>query len=144
MNLPQLHSEPEKRNFKTLRAALAVSTVVALFFLFGSSRSRLFPLSVQAARGMSEVFQDELKIQLGSGGFTPPEVQHAAGTFVILVENSAISGEYTLRLKAADGTVLKEVQVQKGSAAWSMTLATGEYTLTETSHPQWSCRITVQ
>ena len=55
-----------------------------------------------------------------------------------------ISGEYILRLKASDGTVIKEVQVQKGSAAWTMTLAAGEYTLTETTHPQWSCRITVQ
>jgi hypothetical protein len=60
------------------------------------------------------------------------------------VENSVISGEYTLQLKAQDGTVIKEVQVQKGSAAWTVTLSAGEYTLTEASHPQWTCRITVQ
>ena len=88
--------------------------------------------------------QDELQIQLSSDGFSPSAVQHAAGTFAIVVENTNIDGDYTLRLKAAEGTVVKEVQVQKGSAAWTVTLAAGEYTLTEASHPQWQCRITVQ
>lgn len=92
----------------------------------------------------SPIFQDELRIELGDGGFTPAAVQHAAGTFAIAVENSAIAGEYTLRLKAEDGTILKEIQVQKGSAAWTVTLSAGQYTLIETSHPQWLCQITVQ
>ncbi|HEU4794513.1 MAG TPA: hypothetical protein VFT02_02720 [Pyrinomonadaceae bacterium] len=97
--------------------------------------------AVQAAPG---AFQNELQIRLGSNGFTPAEVQRAAGTFAIAVENSAISGEYTLQLKAQDGAVIKEVHVQKGSAAWTITLAAGEYSLTELGHPQWVCRITVQ
>ena len=88
----------------------------------------LITLAVSAA---SPVFQDELRIELGTGGFTPPEVHHGAGTFAIAVENTAMSGEYTLRLQAADGTVVKEVHVQKGSAAWTVTLSAGEYTLTE-------------
>ena len=92
----------------------------------------------------SPVFHDEMRIEMGSGGFTPAQVQHAPGTFAIAVENSAIAGEYTLRLKAEDGTVLKEVQVQKGSTAWTITLAAGQYTLTETSHPEWLCHLTVQ
>lgn len=93
---------------------------------------------------MSVGVQDELQIQLGPDGFAPAEVQHTAGTFAILVENSNVSGEYTLRLKDTDGAVIKEVQVQKGSAAWTVTLTAGEYTLTEASHPQWLCRVIVQ
>jgi hypothetical protein len=92
----------------------------------------------------SQGFQDEVQIELSSNGFTPAEVQRGAGTFAIAVENTAISGEYTLQLKAHDGTVIKEVQVQQGSAAWTVTLSAGEYTLTEITHPQWLCRITVQ
>ena len=88
--------------------------------------------------------RDELRIELTSSGFTPNEVQHAPGTFAIAVENSALSGEYTLRLKAEDGTILQEFRVQKGSSAWTVTLQTGTYTLTETDHPQWTCRIVVQ
>ena len=88
--------------------------------------------------------QDELSIQLNGNGFNPSEVQHAAGTFAIAVENSTLSGEYTLRLKAEDGTVLKEVQVQKGSSAWTVNLQTGRYTLTEVDHSEWICTIVVQ
>ena len=122
---------------------LFVAFVVAGMVL-ASATGGLFsggPAAVQAA---PNGFQDELQVALGSNGFTPAEAQRAAGTFAIAVENSVISGEYTLQLKAQDGTVVKEVQVQKGSAAWTVTLAAGEYTLTETSHPQWLCRITVQ
>lgn len=80
--------------------------------------------------------RDELRIALTSNGFVPGEVQHAPGTFAIAVENSALSGEYTLRLKAEDGTVLNDFRVLKGSSAWTVTLQTGTYSLTETEHPQ--------
>ena len=88
--------------------------------------------------------RDELRIQLSSNGFSPSELQHAPGRFAIAVENSTLSGEYRLRLKAEDGTVLSELQVQRGSSAWTVDLQTGRYTLTEADHPQWTCRIVVQ
>lgn len=88
--------------------------------------------------------RDEVRLELSRNGFRPTEVQHAPGTFAIAVENKTSSGAYTLRLKAADGTVVSEVQVQKGSLAWTVNLPTGKYTLTEVSHPQWTCRIVVQ
>lgn len=89
-------------------------------------------------------YPQELRLELGSNGFTPSSVQRAAGTFDITIENSAISGEYTLRLKAEDGTIVKEVSVQKGSVGWTVTLQAGVYTLMEVSNPQWQCQITVQ
>lgn len=88
--------------------------------------------------------RDEIRIELSSNGFSPSEVQHAPGSFAIAVENSTLSGEYKLRLKAEDGTVLSEVQVQKGSSAWTVTLQTGRYTLTEVNHPEWNCSIVLQ
>jgi len=88
--------------------------------------------------------RDEVRIELTPNGFAPVEVQHAPGRFAIAVENNALSGEYRLKLKAEDGTVLNEFQVQKGSSAWTVTLQTGRYTLTEASHPQWICSIVIQ
>jgi hypothetical protein len=88
--------------------------------------------------------RDELRIELTSNGFTPDVVQHAPGRFAIAVENSTLSGEYMLRLKAEDGTVLNEFHVQKGSSAWTVNLQNGTYTLTEADHPQWTCRIVIQ
>jgi hypothetical protein len=82
-------------------AALILATVVgvSLVSFSGASARKVYaaPLS----------FHDELQLQLGSDGFTPAEVQRAAGTFAIAVVNSAIAGEYTLQLKTQDGTVLK-------------------------------------
>ena len=75
--------------------------------------------------------RDEIRIELSNNGFTPSEVQHAPGSFAIAVENNTLSSEYKLVLKAEDGTVLNEVQVQKGSSAWTVNLQTGRYTLTE-------------
>lgn len=88
--------------------------------------------------------RDELRIALTSSGFVPGEVQHAPGTFAISVENGTLPGEYTLQLRAGDGTVLNEFRVQKGSSAWTVSLQAGTYTLTEANHSEWTCRIVVQ
>ena len=95
-------------------------------------------------RAAAQQGRDELRIELTASGFTPSEVQHAAGRFAIAVENRTLSGEYTLQLKAEDGTVVNEVHVQKGSSAWTLDLQTGTYTLTEANHAEWTCRIVIQ
>lgn len=85
-----------------------------------------------------------MHIALTSNGFAPTEVQHAPGTFALAVENKIISGEYMLRVTAEDGTVVSKQQVQKGSSAWTVSLQTGRYTLSEVNHSQWTCSIVVQ
>lgn len=88
--------------------------------------------------------RDEVRVELNSDGFTPSEIQHAPGVFAIAVDNKILSGEYTLKLKAEDETVLNEFRIQKGSSAWTVNLPTGRYILTEADRPQWTCRIVVQ
>jgi hypothetical protein len=99
---------------------------------------------VSVAAAGAQQGRDEIRIELSSDGFSPSEVQHAPGSFAIAVENNTLSSEYKLRLKAEDGTVLNEVQVQKGSSAWTVTLQTGRYTLTEVNHSEWVCSIVVR
>ena len=146
MKLQNPHSRKQKCEAQVSAQFGFMGVLVSgvLFLTIIGVSNDVFNIRASRALAAPEVFQDELKIQLTGNGFTPADVQRAAGTFAIAVENLAIAGEYTLRLKAADGTVIKEVQVQKGSAAWTVTLAAGEYTLSEGSHPQWLCRITVQ
>jgi len=126
-----------KRNRKVKRVMVLTWATGVLLLAGIASVARTTDLSQQGGR-------DEVRIELGTDGFTPSEFQHAPGTFAIAVENKTLSGEYTLRLKAEDGTVLNEFQVQKGSSAWSVSLSTGGYLLTEANHPQWTCRIVVQ
>lgn len=100
--------------------------------------------NVSEAASRRQGGRDEVRIELTNSGFMPAEVTHASGTFAIAVENTSARDDYTLRLKAEDGTVLKEIQVQKGSTAWSVTLQPGRYVLTEANHQQWICRISIQ
>lgn len=129
---PSVAMRPSKRKLLALTISVFMSFAVPLWWITDHNAS-----AQQGGR-------DELRIELTSSGFTPNEVQHAPGRFAIAVENNTLSGEYTLRLKAQDGTVLNEFQVQKGSSAWTVNLQTGTYTLMEISHPQWTCRITIQ
>lgn len=118
---------------------LMVSTLLVAGVVITTQLSSKAEAAFAAPQG-----RDELRVELNSNGFTPSEVQHTPGSFAISVDNKTISGEYTLNLKAEDGTVLSELQVQKGSSAWTVTLQTGRYTLTEINHPQWVCAIVVQ
>ncbi len=87
---------------------------------------------------------EEVRLSLSTSGFDPAEATRPAGPVAIMVENVNISGEYTLQLKAENGTVVKEVTVQKGSTGWADVLQAGSYTLTEAAHPQWVCHIIIQ
>lgn len=87
---------------------------------------------------------EEVKVRLSTSGFEPGEITRNPSPFYILVDNVNVTGEYTLQMKAENGTVIKEVKVQKGSAGWSVNLGAGHYILTEAGHPQWTCRIIVQ
>lgn len=120
--------------------------VAASILVLACSIVAIVSLTKSAKGGPSSKFLtvDELRLELNTNGFSPTTAHRSAGTFDIAVENSVMPGEYTLRLKNADGAVLKELSIQKGSAAWTVTLEAGQYTLTEASNPQWACQITVQ
>lgn len=83
---------------------------------------------------------------LNPSGFSPSEIAHEAGRFRIVVQNK--SGEATLDLRL-DG---------EGSSRWSerhalgevqgwiaeVELAAGTYTITDSHHSEWVCRLTVR
>lgn len=127
----------------THRKFVLTMLIVSILIVAGVVVSTQFVHKAEAAF-REQQGRDEVRVELSSSGFTPSEVQHAPGTFSISVDNKTISGEYTLNLKAEDGTVLSSLQVQKGSSAWTVTLQTGRYTLTEINHSQWVCSIVVQ
>ncbi len=125
-------------------AATALFTVAAHGLSSGNAGSRMRAGESNAALPAQQGRIEEVKIRLSTEGFEPAEISRSAGPFMILVENVNLDGEYRLQLKSADGSVLKEVAVQKGSAGWGVDLPIGQYTLTEASHPEWTCRITIQ
>lgn len=136
---------PVRLEFPAQRKFALTILVVSILVVAGVAISTQLSSNAQAAYGSAaQQGRDEVRVELNGNGFTPGEVQHAPGSFAILVDNKTISGEYTLNLKADDGTVVSELQVQKGSSAWTVSLQTGRYTLTEINHSQWVCNIVVQ
>ena len=105
---------------------LTITTLTALIVL---TLVLTKSLGGKSAFAQQQGGRDEIRIELTSDGFAPSEVQHAPGIFAIAVENKTLTDEYTLKLKAADGTVLNEFQVQKGSSSWTVNLPTGTYKL---------------
>lgn len=78
-------------------------------------------------------------------GFSPSEITRPRGRFLIVVDNRSGLEETNLRLERAAGSRLREVRRTKEELIWRQLedLPPGEYVLTEASHPEWACRITI-
>jgi hypothetical protein len=97
---------------------------------------------------------DTIVVKLTPYGFQPAKVTHSAGAFFIFVHNMSGPVPRALNFSAVSGaaaisgaaTVLSHPNLSQGSHHWfqMVTLAAGSYTLTESSHPAWTCAITIQ
>jgi hypothetical protein len=84
-------------------------------------------------------------ITLRPDGFEPAEINVAKGSLVIVVENRTGLDSITLNLGQVAGARLKEVLLPLSKPDWneSFVLSSGRYALTEASHPDWVCYISV-
>ena len=87
------------------------------------------------------------RIRVTSNGFEPAEIRRPKGPFFLLFNHNNHLPEVKLRLKREDGGKLREVGLKrngrKGRHAEFLDLPHGRYILTEASHPEWICRITI-
>ena len=78
-------------------------------------------------------------------GFDPAEITLPAGEYLVIVRNSTGLDEFALRLDRDAGERLHDVRMPRYKRRWKqvVSLSPGSYVVTETNHPQWTCRITV-
>ena len=79
-------------------------------------------------------------------GFEPNQITRHAGEFLLFIDNRTGLDEIQVRLERVDGAGrLHDVRLTKRAYSWNtiLNLSPGEYALTEVSHPEWTCRITV-
>jgi hypothetical protein len=81
-------------------------------------------------------------------GFEPAEITRPAGRILLAVNDRSGLGSLDLRVDMEPLQRLFEVRVPRdtnGRHEWRqvLTLMPGHYVLTEASHPDWVCRITV-
>lgn len=103
------------------------------------------PPHVTPARGgRQEAPQTEL-VTATPTGFEPAEIMRPAGRLILSVENRSGLEEIMLVLRDGGGRELLRERVPRERLDWSGTLdlGAGEYLLSEESHPQWACRLTL-
>jgi|RhiMethySRZTD1v2_1073278.scaffolds.fasta_scaffold28820_4 hypothetical protein len=78
-------------------------------------------------------------------GFEPSEVTLKAAPFLLAVDNRSGVHEPVFRVNRVAGDRLHEVRMAKGRLAWRqlVNLSPGDYVLTEATHPDLVCRITI-
>ena len=79
-------------------------------------------------------------------GFDPPEIIRPPGPFSILVQNcSGPDGLNVSLSNAISKALLNQAPMAKGKTRRfdSYDLQPGEYVLSESAHPKWTCKITI-
>lgn len=79
-------------------------------------------------------------------GFEPNEVRRPGGKFQLVVYNRSGLEQLRWRLDRKAGGRLHDVQLSEGRlrSGLFINLPPGEYELSESDHPGWLCRITVE
>ena len=88
---------------------------------------------------------DSVLITIAPGGFDTAQITAPAVPFFLLVENRSGLDEVSLLLDRIAGARLRQATVPQEQLDWSdlLDLSPGEYVLSEASHPNWICRITI-
>jgi hypothetical protein len=78
-------------------------------------------------------------------GFEPAQIARPPGRFLLAVDNRTGLGEVEFRLEREHGARLREVHVNRRGRGWRepVSLPPGTYRLTEATHPEWVCLVTI-
>lgn len=84
-------------------------------------------------------------VALLPSGFEPTEIMRPHGKFLLMVSNRTGLAEVEWHLGREAGETLQEVRMPEGSLRSKQyeDLPPGTYVLTEATHPDWVCRITI-
>jgi len=85
-------------------------------------------------------------VALRPSGFEPKQITRRPGPFVLVIENDSRLPSFTMLLKGDVGLPLRNVLVPREKRNWSdmLELPPGKYQLSEASHPEWVCNITIR
>lgn len=77
-------------------------------------------------------------------GFEPTAITRSPGEFILMIENPNRQ-ELNFSLSRKNGPNLHEIRASRDAPDWNelQNLQPGEYELTERSHPEWTCLITI-
>lgn len=133
------------KRLSLLFGCVAVLSVFAIVMIQAKSRNVVRPI----AAAQTEARLETELITVRRFGFDPPAIKRPAGDFQFFITNRSQSRELSLTLSRVEGNrpsdKVKDVGFRKGQVKWAerFNLPPGDYVLTEASHPDWKCTITL-
>ena len=133
------------KRLSLLFGCVAVLSVFAIVMIQAKSRNVVRPI----AAAQTEARLETELITVRRFGFDPPAIKRPAGDFQFFIANRSQSRELALTLSRVEGNrpsdKVKDVGFRKGQVKWAerFNLPPGDYVLTEASHPDWKCTITL-
>jgi hypothetical protein len=99
----------------------------------------------QASDSKKRNIDGVVPIKLSEIGFEPSEINLPKARVLFAIHNRTGLREMVLRFDRVGGGRLHGARVPREKRGWyqEVDLTPGEYILTESSHPDWVCRITV-
>lgn len=145
------NSRTKIKNPVALTLTLLTAAVVIIVFAmkagdwFAKPGSTGRPTVSTSQAGSAVSSPEAILITFQPYGFEPSEVTLKAEPFLLAVDNRSGVHEPMFRVNRVAGGRLHEVKMAKGRLAWRqlVNLSPGDYVLTEATHPDLVCRITI-
>jgi uncharacterized cupredoxin-like copper-binding protein len=132
-----------------LPVALVILCLAAVAAGMSVRRGWLTKFGAGAASAQAtDKIESEL-ITLRSFGFEPAAIKRPAGEVVFVINNRSHLQDVSMTLSRVQGNKpaerVKDAGIKKGQVNWleRFNLPPGDYVLTEASHPEWKCVITL-
>jgi len=125
---------------------------VSIVFAVAMSSTRMRPQTENPAGQQASAQNVPIPVRIESElitlrpqGFEPAEITRPKGAVLLIVDNRSGLDAVNLQLGRVTGGRLREVALSRKKAIWRdlNDLIPGQYTLTEATHHDWTCRITI-
>jgi hypothetical protein len=108
---------------------------------------KAIPTNLPQGNSAQERLEAEI-ITIGPAGFEPAEITRPAGRFMLAIKNHSGQNDLSIQLNVEGGNKDRKDRVArmprgKSRSLKHLDLPPGQYVLTEASHPEWVCRITL-
>jgi len=126
----------------TCTVAIGAGVAVAAPALYGAART--WTAAPAAARGGSDEFRGVLNVYCTPRGFEEEEIELPPGRYVLAIRNGSGLEDLAFSVHGREESPLATGTARAGSTVEAtMILEEGNYTITEASHSNWMCEVTV-
>lgn len=137
--------------FRVLVIALLAATVIIVsaarrIRLSGNRKAAVQTNTVQLPERGRRIAQMESElITVTQHGFEPQEITRPAGAFLLFIEDRSGFEHISPQLTRLAGLRVLNLAISREQPDWSdvLNLKPGTYLLTDSDHPSWLCRVTI-